>query len=1701
MPLFEELEEIDSGIEQARTTEETTPAEYQYVDPETTLGEETEEPPDEITFGNSPNASTCTLDDVTTYMNTFPTIEKQTRAAYFMIKKMIQNRDTKKEKTSEYADFIKMNQPDPEEHPLLSKTLQQAKDFKLGNTDLQSAITIPKELKTSEMNNIQKEIALRDKIRVSNIDSLKQYQHYLRTSLHGYAFEGIADILTTPGDFETLQKKYQKIYSVYLDDIELSQEKKLAVIKICKAENKLLFHILRTKFLWHSVLTRKMENLLTMREEDLPSIVIGLVALSYVRTQFNTVTLDAIITATMGVMVAFTTSHNHDGFESWHLSYEKQMDEYIISYGQPTWNIIRLCNTYLALKAQDRRYSKILDLHRMSFPSTMAKILENADDIRAGLEEAATKWDLTIVQTKDPHGGFKKRENAGKRAHTYNMMQDILGIEPPGTTNKPSTYQTIEDKACSYCGQSHLRSQCDYVKTDKVLKENAGTIIPHIVKLAETVEKSLFEIRKKKPDFDSKELKQLGRDMERFQNRDINSLVIAGQRVRDLYDRRTNPRQPASNQRKDDKKAGPRYEKPTNRDRPPRPIKDRNDNSHQKDRSLSATRKPVTNTADKNKKQQERKKPTKKLTFSVGDNLSATEDEHLTGRYASTSDEDHEAYGFFIKAEADVPDHWEILAETQKKSINMGAQLTVYTTLTMGENDSNEHPNIQKDKLQHKSEAKNESIEQEENSLHTTETTKKGKSLQDYAESFTLETLKCGFCNHYHTKANCWLKSMQDKLDEDMETGMINEYEYFKKSAELYKPPSGSGTKKVPSLPFGNDTEDYLTLISAQTKNGEYILTNPVTQNCLYTAVQQATWINETNHTEAVDHIHKSIFNPHEAVLSIAHNMRHRNAHHLTLLLNTKTNAFINTLAQDTTEEKFTQLCEHIQSHPAPSCMLEVASLSDMLNRPIEVMRETHDGKLASYLYLTPNGTVEPPFRKPEKKIQLLLKDDHFNMILPSNSAMAPDKTSKITCPLTSPDVHWITPRENNCPTPCHLKKTKFQVLHNTEVEALTQNYLADGTDQDEPRAALHAPPTLTIYTEYTSLPKPIPKSYNGEGTTFSQETFGKPASVSLSMHLNKPQPQTTFDVKPSSKRSLFKPLSNSQSMDNEPKTPDLLTSSDEEEDLEGCYVRLIRHTPPLDESARAIKEEAKKAGKDIWKSDFNTSEIHKCALPTCNMTTTINPQTSKPLDFCTRNHAIQGGKIPSRPDVKNEWIWDGNTCKPIKQDMDLQGAKLHQKTKPAETNTQTICALPGCQDHTANLNDTSLSSHPDISRTMSDHFCCTTHAIVGGAIPPQWGYIASCSWNGETCTRLNKTEYEDNIKKSAQRAPMDVLKAENERLTAEAKVLNEKISTIHEGLETKLTDASNRILELMQQNTMLIRHVQIAKGHEDFLLHEYQGEINEVKNALQKSRIKLLKHIKNKNSTDATVITSQITNATNIDHWAIQISESLPYQAARLTTSLTKIFDKGAITNDTLHNMVEKIQEYNIHAPKLNIDSTKADMLSTGESINRLTTTTVTHDGSTTVTISGNYRSIPVGLALFHELTSDTAKMTLGHQSTPSTKIAFRINEGPNETLNMDYNASEPLAYKSNIMIAIRQTEDTKEYILRQAAPLVTDNTSPTSRVQKRKDKPSPPHPSEERDQLHHLWRHLVKELQYTCSNARHIPKKNSPDAKKHHQ
>ena len=1075
---------------------------------ETLAGEERQEeetdqdstpPPDEITFSRHPPPTTCTIEEVTFWMSSFLTLEKQSRALFWIVKKLIDVRDDKKQTKEHNPQFINLPTLEKDEHTSLEKILRQARTYS-NDLEIQTTVSIPKELKTVEIQKIQEGIFNKDKTRVNGIESLKQYQHFLRTTLHQHGFEGIADIITTPGSFKELQEKYHKIYETYLCNTEdgTTQDKKVQVVKACKQENRLLFHTLRTKFLWHPILKQKLDNLLTLREDELPAIMIGLVALDFVRETFNTVTLDAIISATMKVMVGCINANQHSNFESWNLNYQREINEYKITYGEPSFAIIRLANAYLALKAQNR-YGKLLDMHRLTFPTTMAEILDNAEEIRHTLEETATKWDLTI--TTEPHKqGFKRRDEKQNRASTFNMINEILGVELKIDNEKPYTYTSAETPGtCSYCGQKHPRSMCDYIKSDKMLKENVGTIIPHVVKLAETLEKSLFEIRKKKSDFESKEMKQLGQNLERFQNRDINTLMIAGKRIRDLYDKRPNPNTTAHNKGERRSNKPPQGDKSTRyqTERTPRPQQERPARS-ERERSNSAPRKPATNVTASTKKAPTRKKQTKKLTFSVDEDLTNHEDTSLAKRYEGTTDEEEtEAYGYTIHLTTEVPDNWESLAEEDDESVN-----------------------------------------REETKLEITSSLGENRSFQDYANSFDLLTKNCEFCNNYHATATCWLKIEQDKLDKDVEEGLIDEDDYNQKSAKLYHNPSGSGTGKS-ELPFGSDIEDYWTLMSAQTADGEFILSNPINNNCLYSAIRQAIHLSDKNHTTAIDKIYKSIFKAYASTSEIdsLKEMRQQNALHLEHLYTTKSNAFINTLTEECSPEEIANYSKHISKKPEPSCMLEVASISDLLDLPIEIMRETHTGKLASYVYLLPKGISEPPFRKSKmESIKLLLKDNHFNLILPANSALAPDKTlhdNEWNCPITSPNIHWNPDVENKCPTPPHLKLTKKRMEHNLSVEALTQQCLEMSNESPKARAPLHTLPVFTATQCNRALSKTTAHHAVVSPETYGTDT-GSPTHVLERMTKNsrtalKDETMTFNVTKASSRKSLFKPYEKDQ--------------------------------------------------------------------------------------------------------------------------------------------------------------------------------------------------------------------------------------------------------------------------------------------------------------------------------------------------------------------------------------------------------------------------------------------------------------------------------------------------------------------------------------------------------------------------------------------
>ena len=203
----EEREEINEEIEDRKQTDaenETTTVEEQPHNISRPGADESKPEPDtlprdeDITFHNCPVASTCSAAEVAAWLNTFRNQTAQSRARFHFIKKIIGHHDRK---TADKNNPQFINMPDintsNDEHTAFEKILKQA----CSNEDedaVHSTISLPRELKTVEM----QKITQKDKIRVNNLETLKNYQYSLRTTLHELGFEGIADIVTTTGDFK-----------------------------------------------------------------------------------------------------------------------------------------------------------------------------------------------------------------------------------------------------------------------------------------------------------------------------------------------------------------------------------------------------------------------------------------------------------------------------------------------------------------------------------------------------------------------------------------------------------------------------------------------------------------------------------------------------------------------------------------------------------------------------------------------------------------------------------------------------------------------------------------------------------------------------------------------------------------------------------------------------------------------------------------------------------------------------------------------------------------------------------------------------------------------------------------------------------------------------------------------------------------------------------------------------------------------------------------------------------------------------------------------------------------------------------------------------------------------------------------------------------------------------------------------------------
>ena len=202
-----------------------------------------------------------------------------------------------------------------------------------------------------------------------------------------------------------------------------------------------------------------------------------------------------------------------------------------------------------------------------------------------------------------------------------------------------------------------------------------------------------------------------------------------------------------------------------------------------------------------------------------------------------------------------------------------------------------------------------------------------------------------------------------------------------------------------------------------------------------------------------------------------------------------------------------------------------------------------------------------------------------------------------------------------------------------------------------------------------------------------------------------------------------------------------------------------------------------------------------------------------------------------------------------------------------------------------------------------------------------------------------------------------------------------------------------------------------------------------------------------------------------------------------------TRLYALMANTNEkALDPLVERVSNLNIRIPKHNKHSSKIDNATCRDQIAGITISTMHKQGHATLVTNSDTHSTPLGLAIMHDLISkqSSIKDSINVESLATQNIAFKIADGisvnPNDVTHTAYNF---LKRESTTILGIRQHNGKKEYILRKSKMIQAGTPTPhSSNVTKRKQKPSPPQ----------------KPGSSNGSAFSPITKKNSPDAKKHH-
>ena len=360
-----------------------------------------------------------------------------------------------------------------------------------------TAVVIPKQLKGNEITDLTDKAIRQIRTKVTDFHTLRQFQREASNFFATAGYHAISQLLTTEGDLTQLTAKYHSFYQPLRNDSISATDFDKALIQ----DNDILLQFISKSFNWNSTIRSKIRDIRSAIPPA-PKDTLGIAALRACRQEFTDINLEHIISHTFKIMAYFTKADQFPTFDAWLLSYRHQLQEYLAIYGSPTQSVIQLANTFLALQIIGKRHSdldSVLRFLRLQWNvSTMADILQRADEIHSDLITTAHRWTLQLSATKSFH-----RSKATEKKEAYHVLLNILGIpsqyQSPSPhrltmTMTPSPKQDTTNPKCPYCDLQHNLLSCDHRKKDKAVKEQLGPLIVVVSQVQELLNKILPQL-------------------------------------------------------------------------------------------------------------------------------------------------------------------------------------------------------------------------------------------------------------------------------------------------------------------------------------------------------------------------------------------------------------------------------------------------------------------------------------------------------------------------------------------------------------------------------------------------------------------------------------------------------------------------------------------------------------------------------------------------------------------------------------------------------------------------------------------------------------------------------------------------------------------------------------------------------------------------------------------------------------------------------------------------------------------------------------------------------------------------------------------------------------------------------------------------------------------------------------------------------